>query len=151
MSLTIRITKRFTFEAAHALNKHDGDCKYVHGHSYKLYITVIGSPINDNNNPKNGMVIDFKELKSIVKEHIINKYDHAIILNNQDQKDFIDSLALKNMKIVISKNQTTCENMLYNFASILNPLLKEKNIKLFSIKLYETESSYAEWFANDQL
>ena len=63
----IRITKKFTFEAGHALYGYDGKCKNVHGHSYKLYVTVIGVPIADKDNVKYGMVIDFSDLKSIVK------------------------------------------------------------------------------------
>ena len=60
----IRITKKFTFEAGHALYGYDGKCKNVHGHSYKLYVTVIGVPISDKGNVKYGMVIDFSDLKS---------------------------------------------------------------------------------------
>ena len=64
----IRITKKFSFETGHALYGYDGKCKNVHGHSYKLSVTVIGSPITDLSNVKLGMVIDFTDLKKIVKE-----------------------------------------------------------------------------------
>ena len=53
----IRITKKFDFEAGHALFGYDGKCKNLHGHSYKLYVTVIGEPINNPNSVKNGMEI----------------------------------------------------------------------------------------------
>ena len=59
----IRITKQFSFEAGHALYGYDGKCKNVHGHSYQLYVTVIGTPISDTTNVKYGMVIDFGDLK----------------------------------------------------------------------------------------
>lgn len=149
MNNRIRLTKRFTFEAAHTLNNHDGDCKYIHGHSYKLYVTVIGTPIDNEEDSKNGMVIDFKDLKSLVKEYIIDKYDHALLLNSNNQSRLINTLN-SNMKIVIVNFQTTCENMLAHFANTLMSKLTEKNIQLFSIKLYETESSYAEWYLSDQ-
>ena len=55
---TIRVTKSFSFETAHALYGYDGLCKNIHGHSYKLYVTVIGTPITDSSNVKFGMVID---------------------------------------------------------------------------------------------
>ncbi|HQH18564.1 MAG TPA: 6-carboxytetrahydropterin synthase, partial [Bacteroidales bacterium] len=55
----IRITKEFKFEMAHALWGYDGPCKNIHGHSYYLYVTIIGSPINNPQSPKNGMVIDY--------------------------------------------------------------------------------------------
>jgi len=66
----IRITKRFNFEAGHALHGYEGKCKNIHGHSYKLDVTVQGIPIKDRSNPKYGMVIDFADLKKIVKEEI---------------------------------------------------------------------------------
>ena len=68
MSNTIRITKEFSFEASHALYRHDGLCKNVHGHSYKLHVTIIGNPIEESKNVKFGMIIDFSDLKKIVKE-----------------------------------------------------------------------------------
>ena len=66
---TIRVTKSFGFETGHALYGYDGLCKNVHGHSYKLYVTVVGRPIDDQNHVKNGMVIDFKDLKKKVTNH----------------------------------------------------------------------------------
>ncbi len=64
---TIRITKQFNFETGHALYGYDGKCRNVHGHSYKLSVTVIGTPITDTAHVKLGMVIDFGDLKKIVK------------------------------------------------------------------------------------
>ncbi|MCO4780523.1 MAG: 6-pyruvoyl tetrahydropterin synthase family protein, partial [Flavobacteriaceae bacterium] len=64
----IRITKQFSFETGHALFGYDGKCRNVHGHSYKLSVTVIGSPIEEKGAVKLGMVIDFSDLKKIVKE-----------------------------------------------------------------------------------
>ena len=78
---TIRITKQFSFETGHALYGYDGKCKNVHGHSYKLSVTVIGEPITDNSNVKFGMVIDFSDLKKIVKEEIVDLFDHATVFN----------------------------------------------------------------------
>ena len=77
----IRITKKFEFEAGHALYGYDGKCKNIHGHSYKLWVTVIGSPIEDSSHVKNGMVIDFGDIKEIVNEHIIKEEYHTIFFN----------------------------------------------------------------------
>ena len=77
----IRITKQFNFETGHALYGYDGKCKNVHGHSYKLSVTVIGEPITDSNNVKFGMVIDFTDLKKIVNEQVISVFDHSLVLN----------------------------------------------------------------------
>ena len=70
----IRITKQFSFETGHALYGYDGKCKNVHGHSYRLDVTVIGKPIEDNSNVKLGMVIDFGDLKKIVKSEIVDVF-----------------------------------------------------------------------------
>ena len=74
----IRITKEFKFEMAHALHGYDGLCKNIHGHSYKLFVTVKGKIKNEKGNTKDGMVLDFTSLKDIVKKHIILKYDHSL-------------------------------------------------------------------------
>ena len=77
----IRITKDFRFETGHALHGYDGKCKNIHGHNFKLSVTVTGSPITDKSHPKYGMVIDFSDLKKIINEEIINVYDHATVFN----------------------------------------------------------------------
>ena len=77
----IRITKLFSFEPGHALYGYDGKCRNVHGHSYKLSVTVVGQPISDPNHVKFGMVIDFSDLKSIVQEEIVSVFDHATVFN----------------------------------------------------------------------
>lgn len=144
----IRVTKEFAFEAAHALWNYDGKCKNIHGHSYRLFITVAGEPIADDNNPKLGMVIDFGDLKRIVNKHIISVYDHALILN---EKAPVDEL-LKNSQMferkVVVNYQPTCENMVIGFADILSDKLPD-NVELYGIKLYETATSYAEWYSKD--
>ena len=66
MTSIIRVTREFTFEMAHVLRNYDGPCRNVHGHSYRLFVTIAGTPIDNSDNPKNGMVIDFSELKNIV-------------------------------------------------------------------------------------
>ena len=81
MGNKIRITKKFTFETAHAIHGYDGLCKNIHGHSYKLNVTVIGTPINNPEDVKYGMIIDFSDLKKIVREEIVIPFDHATVLN----------------------------------------------------------------------
>ena len=82
MDKKVRVTKQFKFETGHALYGYDGLCKNVHGHSYKLDVTVIGHPIDDAENVKNGMVIDFGDLKTIVNQEIVHPFDHATVLTN---------------------------------------------------------------------
>tara|TARA_B100000427_G_scaffold193747_1_gene161028 strand:+ start:389 stop:838 length:450 start_codon:yes stop_codon:yes gene_type:complete len=145
----IRITKRFTFEAGHALYGHDGKCKNIHGHSYKLYVTVIGAPITDSNSPKFGMTIDFSDLKSMVKKEIIEDFDHSIILNqNSPHMELAQALQSKEQKVVLVDYQPTIEGMVIDIANKIKKKLPA-NIQLHSLKLKETETSYAQWFAED--
>ena len=145
----IRLSKEFTFDMAHALLGYDGLCKNIHGHSYTLVVTVIGSPVKDDESPKNGMLIDFKDLKNIIKKQIIDEFDHALVLNSSSPKDLVDMLMSNYDKIVLLDYQPTTENMISDMAVRINSLLPT-NLKLFSLRLRETPSSYAEWFASDQ-
>ena len=94
----IRVTKSFGFETGHALYGYDGLCKNVHGHSYKLYVTVIGSPIDDQNHVKNGMVIDFKDLKTIVKSQGARANCPERPMNSEDSERSSDASARRTKK-----------------------------------------------------
>ncbi len=145
----IRITKQFTFETGHALYGYDGKCKNVHGHSYKLSVTVIGKPITDASNVKYGMVIDFTDLKKIVKEEIVDNFDHATVFNqNTPHIELAKELKDRDHHVILVDYQPTSENMVIDFAEKIRIRLPE-NIHLFSLRLQETESSFAEWFASD--
>lgn len=147
----IRITKEFSFEMAHALEGYDGACSQIHGHSYKLFITIKGHPIQNDGNPKNGMVMDFGVLKNIVNTLIVDKYDHAIVLRESaDNKELIKQLSSKFERIITTDYQPTCENMISRFAEMISEALP-KGVSLYSIKLHETATSYAEWYAEDQI
>ncbi|MEI6123556.1 MAG: 6-carboxytetrahydropterin synthase [Bacteroidota bacterium] len=143
----IRLTKEFKFEMAHALLGYDGPCKNIHGHSYYLYVTVKGQTIDNNDSSQNGMVMDFTELKEIIKSEIIDRLDHALALNKKMPKEIITSLKLFD-NLVLLPYQPTCENMLIDFAERIQKKLPS-HISLYSLKLCETVTSSAEWFADD--
>ena len=146
----IRLTKQFTFETGHALYGYDGKCKNLHGHSYQLHVTVIGKPIMDSTHEKNGMVIDFGDLKKIVEEHIVDIFDHAMVFNkNTPHKELADVLEAQGHNIILVDYQPTSEMMAIDFAETIKSHIP-KHIKLHSLRLYETATSYAEWFASDQ-
>ncbi len=145
----IRITKQFSFEAAHLLSGHDGSCKNIHGHSYLLYVTIRGVPAVASNDPKCGMVMDFKELKKLINSLIINKFDHYLLVNkhsNQYKTGKISKLVPNG--VMELEYEPTCENMVMDFASKIKKNLP-KNVDLVSVKLYETSSSHAEWHSDD--
>ena len=145
----IRITKQFSFETGHALYGYDGKCKNVHGHSYKLSVTVIGSPISDTSHVKYGMVIDFSDLKKIVKEEIVDHFDHATVFNkNTPHIELAEELKNRGHHVILVDYQPTSENMVTDFAQKIKNRLPA-DIQLHSLKLQETDSSFAEWYASD--
>ncbi|PJB12912.1 MAG: 6-carboxytetrahydropterin synthase QueD [Flavobacteriales bacterium CG_4_9_14_3_um_filter_40_17] len=145
----IRITKEFSFETGHALYGYDGKCRNVHGHSYKLSVTVLGTPIADPNHVKQGMVIDFGDLKKIVNEEIVDVFDHATVFNkNTPHIELANELSKRNHQVILVDYQPTSENMIVDFANRIKSRLPE-NVQLFSLKLRETATSFAEWFESD--
>ena len=146
---TIRLTKEFTFEAAHSLEGYDGACREIHGHSYRLMVTIKGEPSTDAYDPKQGMVMDFGLLKRIVNEQIVNRLDHAFIMRRTEQgMELQQMLEPMYSNIVLVDYQPTCENMLADFAERLLEALPDE-VELYSLRLHETATSYAEWFASD--
>ena len=145
---SIRITKQFSFETGHALYGYDGKCRNVHGHSYKLSVTVIGNPNKDSSHVKYGMVIDFTDLKKLVKEEIVDIFDHATVFNkNTPHVELAKELADRGHNILLVDYQPTSE-MMIDFAEKIKRRLPH-HIQLHSLKLQETDTSYAEWFAAD--
>ncbi|MFT4673214.1 MAG: 6-pyruvoyltetrahydropterin/6-carboxytetrahydropterin synthase [Saprospiraceae bacterium] len=146
---SIRITKQFSFETGHALYGYDGKCRNVHGHSYKLSVTVIGTPIGDSSHVKFGMVIDFSDLKKIVKEEIVDVFDHATVFNkNTPHVELAKELSDRGHNVLLADYQPTSEMMVIDFAEKIKQRLPQ-DTTLHSLKLQETASSFAEWFASD--
>lgn len=138
----IRITKEFKFEMAHALFGYDGLCKNIHGHSYRLWVTIKGSILKETNHNKDGMVLDFSILKKIVKPDLIDKYDHSLVLNaNSPHADF-DFSAFE--KVFFLPYQPTSENLVSDFARVIKDKLPN-GIILQKVVLSETATSFAEW------
>lgn len=142
----LRITKEFRFEGAHALMGYDGRCRNLHGHSYIMYVTVKGEPLNGTQSPKEGMIMDFKQLKAIVNDNIIDVFDHALVLRKD--APFAEELSHGYNNVVLVDFQPTTENLICYFAEKISRALPP-HAELFSIKLHETAGSYVEWFASD--
>ena len=134
---TLSITKIFTFEAAHALLGYDGLCANIHGHSYRLEVTVCSPALDsvepgryiesDKADPKNGMLFDFSELKKCVNQSIVDVFDHALILNREGNAEIGEMLKTRYQKV----------------AQRLQAVLPEK-IRLKRMRLYETATSYTD-------
>jgi 6-pyruvoyltetrahydropterin/6-carboxytetrahydropterin synthase len=144
----IRITKEFRFEAAHALKGYDGPCRNIHGHSYKLSVTIAGEPVSAPDSPKKGMVMDFSELKKRIKKSIIDPFDHSLILSSDYPDNIFNSSGEGFSNLIFVDYQPTSENLLIDFAARIRNLLPP-GVRLYSLNLRETENSYAEWYAED--
>ncbi|MCM1169490.1 MAG: 6-carboxytetrahydropterin synthase [Bacteroides sp.] len=149
----ISITKIFTFEAAHLLKGYDGLCANIHGHSYRLEVSVHSPALNvkpgcflhsDESDPKNGMLFDFSELKKLVNQAIIDRFDHSLVLNENIGEGLLQVLQKNSLRIVRVPYQPTSENMLIDFAARLQMMLPA-HISLKKLRLYETDTSYTDY------
>lgn len=131
---------------AHLLTEYDGLCRNIHGHSYKLAVTVSGRACDDPSSPKLGMVIDFSVLKGIVNEEIVGRLDHALMVRaDTPQARRLEGVA---ERVVLVDYQPTCENMVTDFARRIAARLPE-GVTLHAVRLHETATSFAEWVASD--
>lgn len=146
--MNIRVTKVFTFDMAHALFGYDGPCKNIHGHTYKLSVTLIGSPIQETTNPKEGMVIDFTDFKKIVKDEVIDVFDHTLVLKADTPHAKIKGLTDNFERVMFTAYQPSCENLLMDMLTRIQVKLP-MSIELKNVRLEETPTSYAEWFKED--
>lgn len=142
----IRVTKEFSFEMAHALKHYTGKCENIHGHTYHLSVTVAGHVISSSGSPYDGMVIDFGDLKKIIQEKVLDAFDHALVINQEDsRRDLLNGL---HTKLILTPYQPTSENLILYFVKRIKESLTP-GLMLHSVKLRETSSSFAEWYATD--
>lgn len=137
----LSITKIFHFEMAHAIHEHESACQHIHGHSYKLFVTVASGKGDDYIDGL-GFVMDFKVLKEIINETVIRQLDHKLVLSRTFVACNQSLLPLENLQIW--DVEPSVENLLVFARKAINEKLPE-GIQLVSLKLYETDSSYAEW------
>jgi 6-pyruvoyltetrahydropterin/6-carboxytetrahydropterin synthase len=148
MDKVIRVTKEFSFEMSHVLWNYDGPCRNVHGHSYRLFVTISGTPVTEPGHPKNGMVMDFTDLKNIVKKNIIDLFDHSVVVSRNFDSGKTEMFTKMFGNTVLVDYQPTCENLVADFAGRISGLLPS-GVTVHNLKLYETASSFAEWYASD--
>jgi 6-pyruvoyltetrahydropterin/6-carboxytetrahydropterin synthase len=146
--VNLRVTKIFDFETAHALWGYDGKCKNIHGHSYALTVTVSGEVKNEAEAVKDGMIIDFVDLKKIVKEQVVEVFDHALLVNGNTPHAKYAEVENGYSKIILCDYQPTCENMLSDMVNRLRPNMPD-GIELKYARLQETQSSYTEWLSEE--
>lgn len=136
-----KIAKEFSFDMAHMLDGHDGKCKNLHGHTYTLQVEISGE-LHDSG-AKSGMVMDYSDLKQIVKTHILDQMDHAFIYDSTSEKEckvatLLNSLDSKTFGIPA---RTTAEQM----AKYIFDTLEQAGLPVSLIRLWETPTSYCEY------
>jgi 6-pyruvoyltetrahydropterin/6-carboxytetrahydropterin synthase len=135
----MKISKEFRWEMGHRIPVHEGLCKNVHGHSYKMIVEISGKI------GKNGMIIDFYDLGKII-EPIIERYDHAFMCWEQDEK--LKQFLINNeMKRVIVPYHSTVENICKDFVEKISfdlRNLKGYKFEGLTVKVFETPNSFAE-------
>jgi len=141
------VTKEFSFDMGHRLPNHDGKCKNIHGHTYRLQVTTKGDVNASEGSPKEGMVVDFSDIKSVVKTFINEYLDHYFMVHEKDQpthKFLIDN----NFAVTAVPFVPTAENMCEWMFNMLSEDINKLGCELYSLRLWETPSSFAEFKAS---
>lgn len=148
----ITATKEYSWDMAHMLAGHGGLCKNVHGHTYKMQVTIFHIPPHklEPEGPAEGMVVDFKDLKSVVQELIVNELDHGFmawsLTKDKAELAVIKALSDNGRKVVLVDYRPTAENMAINFLHQINYQLNiiGAPYQVISVKVWETPTSFAE-------
>ena len=118
------VSKDFTFDAAHFLTRYRGKCEHLHGHTYRLRVTVEGKV------QKNGLVLDFGILKKIVKEQVLNKYDHRSL------NDFFENPSAEVVAEAIWGTLKDLPHLLKGEKEV------SEQVRLYEIVLWETRDNF---------
>ena len=134
----ITVTKTVRFDAAHVLTNHQGLCKNLHGHTYRVDVSVAQAADDGRD-----MVIDFKDLKAIANEIICDRFDHAFIYNTESagEKEIAAVVEKNGMRTVAIPFRSTAENL----AKMFYGELKDRILGLAAVKVWETADSCAEY------
>ncbi|MDO4627029.1 MAG: 6-carboxytetrahydropterin synthase QueD [Pasteurellaceae bacterium] len=138
-----KVSKEFSFDMAHILDGHDGKCQNLHGHTYKLQVEICGQDLNPSG-AKKGMIIDFSDLKTIVKRAILDPMDHAFIYDETSPRECKIANLLQELhsKTFAMPTRTTAEEIA---RFIFNVLKEQENLSLSAVRLWETPTSFCEY------
>ena len=141
------VTRRLEFDAGHRIPDHKSQCRHLHGHRYALEVTLAGEIIRQAGDPANGMVMDFSEVKTLAKTHLVDEWDHAF-LAFRDDKPVVEFLqTLPNHKTVLLDYVPTAENLARIAFDRLNAVYRDtygNQLHLERVRLYETPNCWAD-------
>jgi 6-pyruvoyltetrahydropterin/6-carboxytetrahydropterin synthase len=142
-TVSVVVTKEFTFDSAHQLVNHDGKCANLHGHTYKVEVALKADPVGPEDTAKEGFVVDFTDLKAIVKKGLIDKLDHAFIAKGDEPA--LKTLQESGSKVVVLGFRSTCENM----AQYMVHWMLVKQLPVYYVRVWETPTGSAIVYSQD--
>jgi 6-pyruvoyltetrahydropterin/6-carboxytetrahydropterin synthase len=147
---SVSIAKEFTWSMAHMLANHDGKCKNIHGHTYKMQVEIArkgGGVINQPGKTDHGMVLEFEDIKTIIKDNLVEKLDHAFLywVDSTDELEHeVAALLNKHKRKLIEINyRPTAENLAFDYMEKLNAELSQLKVEVVELILWESPTSFA--------
>ena len=143
----LTITRKLEFDAGHRIPDHKSQCRNLHGHRYTVEITLVGKVIEAEGNSDNGMIMDFSDVKTLAKQHLVDVWDHAFLVYEKDTavRDFLASLP--DHKTVVIDRIPTVENLARIAFDILKAAFTAHfgtGLHLHKLVLHETPNCWAE-------
>ena len=145
----MEITTRMEFDSGHRIPNHKSSCKNLHGHRYAIEVTLKGDIIDQENESDYGMVMYFKDAKELIRKTIVEPWDHAFIVFEEDLEVINFLNTLDNHKTVILKKVPTAENMALIAMQLLKDSFQKKYAKQITpvkVRLYETPNNWADTY-----
>jgi len=143
----MQITRRLEFDAGHRIPDHQSQCRHLHGHRYAVEITLSGEVVLASGQPVNGMIMDFSEIKSLAKQHLVDAWDHAFLAYQGDAPVVNFLATLSDHKTVLLDVVPTVENLaVIAFAKLRGVYLDTygNHLRLEHLRLYETPNCWAD-------
>lgn len=143
----LTITRKLEFDAGHRIPDHKSQCRNLHGHRYTLEITLVGQVIEQEGSSENGMIMDFSDVKSLAKQHLVDVWDHAFLVYAKDTTVRAFLATLPEHKTVIIEQIPTVENLARTAFAILKSAYQDRygtGLRLYKLVLHETPNCWAE-------
>ena len=146
------ITRRLEFDAGHRIPDHKSQCRHLHGHRYALEITLSGDVIARPGDPANGMVMDFSEIKSLARQHLVDLWDHSFLVYCGDAPVVEFLKTLPGHKTVVLDCIPTAENLAAKAFACLDAVYRDtygNDLRLKRVRLYETPNCWADMLGDE--
>lgn len=143
----LSITRRLEFDAGHRIPHHASKCCHLHGHRYAIEITLAGETVCDAGAPDEGMVLDFSDVKAIAQSVLVDPWDHAFLVHQDDHAVVEFLAALPGHKTVVLAVVPTAENLAAEAFRVLDAAYAEaygERLHLQRVRLYETPNNWAD-------